>query len=71
MKRVFFFMMALLCCVLSAKSMYISSLWKKCQEKGGCRHTQYARFPRYSGQIVQLKVKLQHQQVVFTANGND
>lgn len=71
MKRVFFFMMALLCCVLSAKSMYISSLWKKCQEKGNCRHIQYARFSRYSGQIVQLKVKLQKQQIFFTDNGND
>jgi len=71
MKRVFFFMMALLCCVLSAKSMYISSLWKKCHGKDNCRHAQYTRFSRYSGQIVQLKVKLQKQQIFFTDNVND
>lgn len=71
MKRVFFFMMALLCCIFSAKSMYISSLWKKCHGKGGCRHIQYAHFTRYSSQMVQLKVKLQKQQVFFTDKGDD
>ncbi|ALL07452.1 hypothetical protein AQ505_19325 [Pedobacter sp. PACM 27299] len=57
--------------VLSAKSMYISSLWKKCHGKDSCRNTQYAGISRYSGQIVQLKVKLQKQQIFFTDNGND
>ncbi len=71
MKSIFFFMIALLCCVFSAMPMHISSLWKKCVGKEGCRQVKHGHFSRYSGTGVQLKVKLQKHQIFFIAKGVD
>lgn len=71
MKRIFFFMMALLCCFFSAMPMHISSLWKKCLGKEGCRQVRHDHFSKYSGKDVQLKLKLSKHQIFFIDKGGD